>query len=36
VLQRDTSLKSSIRGKYLQAGWNSDVLAGILSGFHGK
>lgn len=36
VLQRDTSLKSSLRGKRLQAGWNNDILAGILSGFHGK
>jgi len=30
VLQQDTSLKSSLRGKRLQAGWNNDVLQTIL------
>lgn len=33
VLQQDTSLKSSIRGKRLQAGWNEDILERILCGF---
>ena len=33
VLQQDTSLKSSIRGKRLQAGWNEEILEGILCGF---
>lgn len=32
VLQQDTSIKSSIRGKRLQAGWNEDILEGILCG----
>lgn len=32
VLQQDTSLKSSIRGKRLQAGWNNNVLEAILTG----
>lgn len=34
ILQRDTTLKSSIRGKRLQAGWNNDVLESILAGFN--
>ena len=34
ILQRDTTLKSSIRGKRLQAGWNNDVLEAILAGFN--
>ena len=33
VLEQDTSLKSSIRGKRLQAGWNEAILEGILTGF---
>lgn len=33
VLQQDTSIKSSIRGKRLQAGWNEQILEGILCGF---
>lgn len=33
VLQQDTSIKSSIRGKRLQAGWNEEILEGILCGF---
>jgi predicted transposase YbfD/YdcC len=33
VLQQDTSLKSSIRGKRLQAGWNEEILERILCGF---
>ncbi len=33
VLQQDTSTKSSIRGKRLQAGWNEHILEGILCGF---
>ena len=34
ILQRDTTLKSSIRGKRLQAGWSNDVLEAILAGFN--
>ena len=34
ILQRDTTLKSSIRGKRLQAGWNNEVLEAILAGFN--
>ena len=34
ILQQDTTLKSSIRGKRLQAGWNNDVLEAILAGFN--
>lgn len=33
ILQQDTTLNSSIRGKRLQAGWNNDVLESILAGF---
>ena len=33
VLEQDTSLKSSIRGKRLQAGWNESILEGIFTGF---
>ena len=33
ILEQDTSLKSSIRGKRLQAGSNNDLLAKILTGF---
>jgi len=33
ILQQDTSLKSSIRGKRLQAGWNEEILERILCGF---
>ncbi len=36
ILQQDTSLKSSIRGKRLQAGWNNDALEAILRGFQAK
>jgi len=36
ILEQDTSLKSSLRGKRLQAGWNNDILAKILTGFSGK
>ena len=32
ILQQDTSIKSSIRGKRLQAGWNNSVLEAILTG----
>lgn len=35
MLERDTSEKGSIRGKRLEAGWNTDVLERILSSFHG-
>jgi predicted transposase YbfD/YdcC len=31
ILQRDTTLKESIRGKRLRAGWSNQELAGILS-----
>lgn len=34
ILQRDTTVKSSLRGKRLQAGWNNDVLEAILAGFN--
>lgn len=34
ILQRDTTLKGSLRGKRLQAGWNNDVLEAILAGFN--
>ena len=34
ILQRDTTIKSSIRGKRLQAGWNNDILEAILAGFN--
>jgi predicted transposase YbfD/YdcC len=33
VLQQDTSIKSSIRGKRLQAGWNEEILEAIICGF---
>lgn len=36
ILEQDTSLKSSLRGKRLQAGWNNNVLAKILTGFSGN
>ena len=36
ILEQDTSLKSSIRGKRLQAGWDNDLLAKILAGFSGN
>jgi predicted transposase YbfD/YdcC len=36
MLQQDTTVKSSIRGKRLQAGWNTDILEGILTSFDGK
>jgi predicted transposase YbfD/YdcC len=36
ILEQDTSLKSSLRGKRLQAGWNNDLLAKILTGFSGN
>lgn len=31
ILQQDTTIKSSIRGKRLQAGWNTDILERILT-----
>ena len=36
ILEQDTTLKSSLRGKRLQAGWNDDLLAKILTGFSGN
>lgn len=36
ILQRDTTVKSSIRGKRLQAGWNNGILEQILTGFQGN
>lgn len=36
LLEQDTSQKGSIRGKRLQAGWNTDILERILAGFCGK
>lgn len=35
LLQQDTSEKGSIRGKRLQAGWNTDILERILASFQG-
>lgn len=35
VLQRDTTLKDSIRGKRLRAGWDDSVLDAIYAGFNG-
>lgn len=34
LLKRDTSLKSSLRGKRLQAGWNNEILENILCQKH--
>jgi hypothetical protein len=34
ILQRDTTLKDSIRGKRLRAGWDETILDEIYSGFH--
>ncbi len=34
LLKRDTSLKSSLRGKRLQAGWNNEILENILCQNH--
>lgn len=34
ILQRDTTQKENIRGKRLMAGWNTDVLEQIFTGFH--
>jgi predicted transposase YbfD/YdcC len=36
VLQQDTSVKGSLRGKRLQAGWNEDFLERLLCGFSSK
>jgi predicted transposase YbfD/YdcC len=36
ILQQDTSQKSSLRGKRLLAGWNTDILERILACFEGK
>ena len=36
ILEQDTTLKSSIRGKRLLAGWNNDVLEAILSDSNGN
>jgi hypothetical protein len=33
ILKRDTSLKDSLRGKRLRAGWDEEVLLKILTGF---
>lgn len=35
VLQRDTTVKDSIRGKRLRAGWDDSVLDAIYAGFNG-
>src|SRR4051794_18345267 len=35
LLQRDRSLKDSIRGKRLRAGWDDEVLLTMLTGFSG-
>ena len=34
ILQRDTTQKENIRGKRLMAGWDTDVLEQIFTGFH--
>jgi predicted transposase YbfD/YdcC len=36
MLQQDTTVKSSIRGKRLMAGWNTNLLEGILANFDGN
>jgi predicted transposase YbfD/YdcC len=36
ILQQDTSLKDSLRGKRLRAGWDEEVLLKILTGFSRK
>jgi predicted transposase YbfD/YdcC len=36
ILRRDTSIKDSLRGKRLRAGWDEDVLLTILTGFSRK
>jgi len=36
ILQQDTTVKSSIRGKRLMAGWNTSLLEGILASFGGN
>jgi predicted transposase YbfD/YdcC len=36
ILKRDTSLKDSLRGKRLRAGWDEEVLLNILTGFSGN
>lgn len=36
ILKRDTSLKDSLRGKRLRAGWDEEVLLQLLTGFSGK
>jgi predicted transposase YbfD/YdcC len=36
ILEQDTTLKSSLRGKRLQAGWNEHLLEKILTGFSGN
>ena len=36
ILKRDTTVNSSIRGKRLQAGWNSELLEKILTGIQHK
>lgn len=35
ILQRDTTVKDSIRGKRLRAGWDDSVLDAIYAGFNG-
>ncbi len=36
LLQRDTLVAGSLRGKRLEAGWNTDILERILAGFTGN
>jgi len=36
LLQRDTSVKDSLRGKRLRAGWDDEILLQILTGFSRK
>ena len=36
ILRKDTSIKDSLRGKRLRAGWDEEVLLQLLTGFSGK
>ena len=36
ILQKDTTLKETVRGKRLRAGWDEAVLDALYAGFPGK